>query len=94
MCREVDAMKGTQSVPHADTLDRLNSGPVTFSGDSDALYERHLTFDHVVPVAARDLLSPASATAGSAGWQLASSIPCGRSVFRAWALACATSTAS
>jgi glucan phosphorylase len=45
-------MKGTQSVPHADTLDRLNSGPVTFSGDSDALYERHLTFDHVVPVAA------------------------------------------
>src|SRR6185436_1262299 len=52
MCREVDSMKGTQSVPHADTLDRLNSGPVTFSGDSDALYERHLTFDHVVPVAA------------------------------------------
>jgi glycogen phosphorylase len=45
-------MKGTQSVPQADTLDRLNSGPVTFSGDSDALYERHLTFDHVVPVAA------------------------------------------
>ena len=39
-------------MPHADTLDRLNSGPVTFSGDSDALYERHLTFDHVVPVAA------------------------------------------
>jgi len=39
-------------VPHADTLDRLNSGPVTFSGDSDALYERHLTLDHVVPVAA------------------------------------------
>lgn len=45
-------MKGTQSVTHVDTLDRLNSGPVTFSGDSDALYERHLTFDHVVPVAA------------------------------------------
>ena len=39
-------------MPHADTLDRLNSGPVTFSGDSDALYERHLIFDHVVPVAA------------------------------------------
>ena len=45
-------MKETQAVPHADTLDRLNSGPVTFSGDRDALYERHLTFDHVVPIAA------------------------------------------
>jgi glucan phosphorylase len=45
-------MKGTPSVPHADTLDRLNSGSVTFSGDHDALYERHLTFDHVVPVTA------------------------------------------
>jgi starch phosphorylase len=33
-------------------LDRLNCGPVTFSGGSNALYERHLTFDHVVPVAA------------------------------------------
>ena len=33
-------------------LNRLNCGPVTFSGGSDALYERHLTFDQVVPVAA------------------------------------------
>ena len=33
-------------------LDRLNCGPVTLSGGSDALYERHLTFDHVAPVAA------------------------------------------
>jgi len=33
-------------------LARFNCGPVTFSGDSDALYERHLTFDHVTPVSA------------------------------------------
>ena len=39
-------------MPHANPLDRLNCGPVTFSGGSDALYERHLTFDQVVPVAA------------------------------------------
>jgi starch phosphorylase len=45
-------MKAKPSMLHADTLDRLNSGPVTFSGGSDALYERHLTFDQVVPVAA------------------------------------------
>src|SRR4029450_10532767 len=72
MCHEVaDAMKG-KSMPHNSTLDRLSSGPVKFSGSSDALYERHLTFDQVVPVAAatprvkfeavarsvRDLLSP------------------------------------
>ena len=36
----------------ANPLDRFNCGPVTFSGASDALYERHLTFDQVVPVAA------------------------------------------
>ena len=32
-------------------LDRFNCGPVTFSGANDALYERHLIFDQVVPVA-------------------------------------------
>ena len=42
----------SKSKPNANTLDRLNSGPVTFSGSSDALYQRHLTFDQVVPVAA------------------------------------------
>ncbi len=42
----------SKSIPQANTLDRLNSGPVKFSGSSDALYERHLTFDQVVPVAA------------------------------------------
>ena len=34
----------------SNPLDRFNCGPVKFSGDGDALYERHLTFDHVIPV--------------------------------------------
>jgi len=32
-------------------LTRYNCGPVKFSGAADALYERHLTFDHIVPIA-------------------------------------------
>ena len=40
-------MKGTKSVPRANPIDRFNGGPVKFSGASDALYERHLTFDQV-----------------------------------------------
>jgi len=36
----------------SDLLDRFNCGPVTLSGGSNALYERHLTFDQVVLVAA------------------------------------------
>ena len=39
-------------MPRPNPLDRLNCGPVKFSGASDGLYERHLTFDQVVPVAA------------------------------------------
>jgi glucan phosphorylase len=39
-------------MPRRNPLDRFNCGPIKFSGGSDALYERHLTFDHVVPVAA------------------------------------------
>jgi glycogen phosphorylase len=38
-------------MPRHNPLDRFNCGPIKFSGSSDALYERHLTFDHVVPVA-------------------------------------------
>src|SRR5262245_21461104 len=45
-------MKGTRPMPRPNPLDRLNCGPVKFSGASGALYERHLTFDQVVPVAA------------------------------------------
>jgi glycogen phosphorylase len=39
-------------MPRPNTLDHLNCGPVELSGSSDALYERHLTFDQVIPVAA------------------------------------------
>lgn len=39
-------------MPRANPLDRLNCGPVTFSGANDALYERHLTFDQVTPFTA------------------------------------------
>ncbi|HTT09627.1 MAG TPA: glycogen/starch/alpha-glucan phosphorylase [Burkholderiaceae bacterium] len=53
-------------------LDRYSSGSIKFSGGEDALYERHLTFDHVVSIASattrdkfeaiarsiRDVLSP------------------------------------
>ena len=35
-----------------DLLHRYNCGPVTFSGDGNALYERHLTFDKVIAVSA------------------------------------------
>ena len=39
-------------MPRPNPLEHLNCGPVKFSGDRDALYERHLTFDAVVPIAA------------------------------------------
>jgi len=35
---------------HENLLDRYNCGPVKFSGGDNALYERHLTFDQVIPV--------------------------------------------
>ncbi len=37
---------------HEELLARYNCGPVKFSGGENALYERHLTFDHVVPIQA------------------------------------------
>lgn len=37
-------------MPERFALDRFNCGPITFSGSNDSLYERHLTFDQVVPV--------------------------------------------
>jgi glycogen phosphorylase len=39
-------------MPPTSPLERFNCGPVKFSGSGDALYERHLTFDHVVGVGA------------------------------------------
>ncbi len=44
--------EGNHLMPGPDSLDRFNCGPVTFSGADNALYERHLTFDQIVPVAA------------------------------------------
>jgi starch phosphorylase len=38
-------------VAPANPLDRFDCGSIRFSGGQNALYERHLTFDHVVPVA-------------------------------------------
>jgi starch phosphorylase len=39
-------------MPDRDPLGQLGSGQLKFFGSSDALYERHLTVDHVVPVGA------------------------------------------
>ena len=33
-----------------ELLQQYGVGPIQFSGTNDALYERHLTFDHVVDV--------------------------------------------
>jgi starch phosphorylase len=38
-------------MPHENLLARYNCGPVKFSGTDSALYERHLTFDQVLPLA-------------------------------------------
>jgi glycogen phosphorylase len=46
-------------------LRRYNCGPVKFSGSNDALYERHLTFDQVVPVGAATLRDKFEAVAHS-----------------------------
>ncbi len=50
-------MKRTNSISPDALLARFNCGPVKFSGGDNALYERHLMFDQVVPltrVTARD----------------------------------------
>src|SRR5262245_11663307 len=41
--------KSPSASPEA-LLDRYNCGPVKFSGTDNALYDRHLTFDQVIPV--------------------------------------------
>jgi starch phosphorylase len=40
--------------PVEDLLDRYGCGPINLAGDSDALYERHLTFDNVIDAQAAD----------------------------------------
>ena len=44
-------MKKSRSLASEKLLARFNCGPVKFSGTDDALYERHLTFDHVASLA-------------------------------------------
>jgi len=53
------------NMANKNLLDRYNCGPVKFTGSHDALYERHLTFDQVIPVesaTARDKLEAAASS--------------------------------
>ena len=44
----VDPMKGAQPTPRPNPSIASIAARIALSGDSDALYERHLTFDQVV----------------------------------------------
>jgi starch phosphorylase len=46
------APKRTEAPRPDDLLTQYGCGPVRFSGSADGLYERHLVFDNVVPLAA------------------------------------------
>ena len=46
-------------------LQQYGVGPIQFSGTDDALYERHLTFDHVVDVKKADVREQFEAAARS-----------------------------
>ena len=48
-----------------DILQQYGVGPIQFSGTNDALYERHLTFDHVVDVKKADVREQFEAAAHS-----------------------------
>jgi len=48
-----------------ELLEQYGCGPIQFSGTSDALYERHLIFDHVVDVEKADLREQFEAAARS-----------------------------
>ena len=51
---EMVTPRPTTAAAAADLLEQYGCGPIQFSGNSDALYERHLLFDDVVdPLAAR-----------------------------------------
>jgi starch phosphorylase len=43
-------MNNTKPAAVGNLLERYNCGPVSFSGKDDALYERHLLFDHIKDV--------------------------------------------
>jgi hypothetical protein len=38
----------TDIVAGPNLLEQYGCGPIPFSGEQDALYERHLRFDHVI----------------------------------------------
>ena len=48
-----------------EILQQYGVGPIQFSGTNDALYERHLTFDHVVDVKKADVREQFEAAAHS-----------------------------
>src|SRR5262245_42291728 len=52
-------------MPKENLLDRYNCGPVKFAGSDNALYERHLTFDHVIPLSSATSRDKFEAVAGS-----------------------------
>ena len=40
-----------KSMATAGSIGSLNCGPIKFAGNGNALYERHLIFDQIVPPA-------------------------------------------
>jgi starch phosphorylase len=46
--KEAVAGRSTGSATEADLLEQYGCGPIRFSGNQDALYERHLLFDDVI----------------------------------------------
>src|SRR5215467_16397546 len=46
--REAGARRSTSAASGPDVLEQYGCGPIRFSGDTDALFERHLLFDEVV----------------------------------------------
>jgi len=52
--RKTKDVKSTQQPVSSELLERYGCGPIPFSGTTDALYERHLTFDAIVDVASAD----------------------------------------
>src|SRR6516165_11785227 len=50
--KEAAADRLTGSATEADLLERYGCGPIRFSGNQDALYERHLLFDDIIAPAA------------------------------------------
>ena len=49
--KEVTSAVSPRSEAGPDLLTQYGCGPIRFSGHNDALYERHLLFDHVLNIA-------------------------------------------